>query len=141
MEIVEICGNLFDSGDCLAHCVSKDFSMSAGIAKVFLSKYGNKNELLSRNIDVGYTTWLFHENRYIYYLVTKQKYWHKPTYDSLRLTIRSLYQLCVEHSIESLSIPKLGCGLDKLEWDKVKEILIQEYPINATFKITMFYLD
>lgn len=136
MECVS--GNLFDSNDCLAHCVSKDFSMSAGIAKVFLTKFGNKEELQSRNINVGETTWLYCEGRYIYYLVTKEKYWHKPTYDNLRLSIRSLYQLCMEHQIQALSIPKLGCGLDKLEWSKVQEILLQEYPINAPFKVTVY---
>ena len=34
-----IVGDLFQSSDCLAHCVAEDVSMSAGIAKEFAKRF------------------------------------------------------------------------------------------------------
>lgn len=139
-KINEIKGNLFDSTTCLAHCVSKDFAMSAGIAVTFSNLFGGKDELKNQNVNVGEIAWLYRGNRYIYYLVTKEYYWHKPTYDSIRSSIRNLFILCEEHNVKSLSIPKLGCGLDKLQWNKVKQIIIEEWPSIINFKLDVYSL-
>jgi len=138
--INEIKGDLFESSDCLAHCVSRDFSMSAGIAVMFSKLFGNKDILLNQNVNVGEVAWLYNENRYIYYLVTKENYWNKPTYDAFRKSIRNLFILCNNHNIKSLSIPKLGCGLDRLEWTKVKQIIIEEWPIIKDFRINVYFI-
>ena len=138
--INEIKGNLFDSSDCLAHCVSRDFSMSAGIAVRFSNLFGGKDELKNQNVNIGEVAWLYRNDRYIYYLVTKENYWNKPTYDNFRTSIRNLFILCVKHDVKSLSIPKLGCGLDKLQWDKVKQIIIEEWPLIKDFKLDVYFI-
>ena len=140
VQIDEIKGNLFDSSTCLAHCVSRDFAMSAGIAVTFLNLFGGKDELKDQNVNIGEIAWLYRDCRYIYYLVTKENYWQKPTYDSLRNCIRNLFVLCDKHNVKSLSIPKLGCGLDRLQWDKVKQIIIEEWPLIKDFKLDVYYL-
>jgi len=71
ISINEIKGNLFDSSACLAHCVSRDFVMSAGI---FSNLFDGKDELKNQNVNVGEVAWLYREDRYIYYLVTKENY-------------------------------------------------------------------
>ena len=138
--INEIKGNLFDSSTSLAHCVSRDFAMSAGIAVRFSNLFGGKDELKNQNVNIGEVAWLYRDGRYIYYLVTKENYWNKPTYDNFRNSIRNLFVLCVKHDVKSLSIPKLGCGLDKLRWDKVKQIIIEEWPLIKDFKLDVYYI-
>ena len=42
---------------------------------------------------------------------------------------------CVSHGVTSLSMPTIGCGLDGLEWPKVRNILeevFQDTDINIT---------
>lgn len=117
------------------HCVSRDFSMSAGIAKTFHMLYGGKEALLSQHVTVGQVAYL-KRDKYIYYMVTKEKYWHKPTYENLRLCLIDLFRLCQLHGVNEIAMPKIGCGLDKLEWDKVKQIIMEE----ANIKVNVFMI-
>lgn len=135
-NISEIKGDLFTSDDNLAHCVSADFKMSAGIAKTFKAKFGQKEALLATGVGVGKCAVLRISSkednvsvpkiRYIFYLVTKEKYWQKPTYETLRDSLRSMYEYCKKHDITSISMPRIGCGLDGLEWSKVRKIVLSE---------------
>ncbi len=121
--LVEIKGDLFMSQTSLAHCVSADLKMGAGIAKIFRDKFGGIDELLSQEPQVGKALYLKNENHYIFYLVTKEKYWQKPTYKSLEASLISLNKILESVNIKDISIPLIGCGLDKLKWDKVKVIV------------------
>ena len=49
----ELTGDLFsvDTDVSLAHCVSEDFQMSKGIAKIFRDKFARVNELKSQSND------------------------------------------------------------------------------------------
>lgn len=118
----------------LVHCISSDFAMGAGIAKEF-TKRGVKARLIKKFqglIKIGdclitaTTGWKLEFN-----LVTKEKYWQKPTYKSLKAALinAKLYSLMVaDKGVEKpkpvkLAMPRIGCGLDKLEWSKVKTII------------------
>lgn len=65
------------------------------------------------------------ENRYIYYLVTKDKTGNGflPTYESLESSLAAMRDHMVANGVKELSVPQIGCGLDKLEWPKVEEII------------------
>ena len=56
-------------------------------------------------------------------LITKEKYWKKPDYDTLRLALIALKKETIEKRIEMLVMPRIGCGLDRLDWGKVKDVL------------------
>ena len=79
-------GNLFDSKDSLAHCISSDFKMSAGVARSFKRKYpynfpeSTNSPLFVQQID----------NRFIYHLVTKKRFFRKPTYGSSRKSLEAM---------------------------------------------------
>ena len=133
MTITEVKQDLFTvpKDYILVHCVSADFAMGAGIAKEF-TKRGVKDYLLTDLITlipkkervgkcvVSFETgWVAEFN-----LITKEKYWHKPTYDTLRKSLLSTKEVIVSLSVMvKLAMPKIGCGLDKLSWDKVKAII------------------
>lgn len=110
------------------HCISADLAMGAGIAKEF-AKRGVKAQLQRdyQDIEVGdclvsdTTGWRAEFN-----LVTKEKYWQKPTYETMRMALedtKSLYEELMSYENVKLAMPRIGCGLDRLQWDKVKAII------------------
>lgn len=129
----------------LAHCISADFKMGAGIAKKF-TETGTKAELTAmypkswngngyclRSCGVPVTNG---KCVAVYNLITKERYWHKPTYDTLRQSLESLRD---NYSASKIAMPKIGCGLDRLDWDKVKPI-IQEVFADTDIEILVCYL-
>ena len=63
------------------------------------------------------------DNRDVYYLVTKEKYWHKPTYATLTSSLQAMKAHCVKQGTTEVAMPTIGCGLDGLSWPKVCEII------------------
>ena len=129
MTINEINGDLFrvPQGYYLAHCISGDYALGAGIAKKFDAEYNMRFKLFrdyaipdgEKSADVGRA--LLIDN--VFNLVTKERCFHKPTYDTLYDTLVDMREQCEDFDITRLAMPLIGCGLDKLEWDKVKDVI------------------
>ena len=56
-------------------------------------------------------------------LVTKYNACDKPTYDDLYRSIVDLREKCKQLGVKKLVMPKIGCGIDGLDWDKVRDII------------------
>lgn len=65
------------------------------------------------------------KDRYIYYLVTKDKTGtgFLPTYESLEASLTAMKNHMLANDDKTLAIPQIGCGLDRLKWEKVEEII------------------
>lgn len=119
--------NLLDmpQGWTIAHCISADFALGAGVAKQIDQVYGMRDMVRKQYSDFDYDVWgpscLRCLN--VYNLVTKAKYWHKPTLDSLREALQDMRQCVEEDGVTKLAMPKIGCGLDKLDWDDVSPMI------------------
>ena len=122
MFIESIIGDLFDSNDSLAHCVSSDLKMSRGIAVQFREKFHEYSQLPTRAL-VGEVLVFQSGNRYIFSLITKRNFFHKPTYETLQLCLENLCEKLVLLGVNTLSVPKLGCGLDGLSWNFVLKLM------------------
>ena len=123
MHIHLIQGDVLDAEDCsLCNCVSLDFKMSKGCAYQFREEFQGVHRLkyMARNKDVGDVVFLRRNGNYIFYLITKKKFYHKPEYITLRASLRTLRQLCLNYGITRLAMPKLGTGLDQLSWHRVR---------------------
>ena len=111
----------------LAHCISGDFALGAGIAKQFVEIYNMKEKLndwfsLEDGEKYGYVgEALLVDN--VFNLVTKPRCYHKPTYDTLRSALEDMKGYIISLKITKLAIPQIGCGLDRLDWDCVKELI------------------
>ena len=133
MVFTEERGNLFelDNKYALAHCISLDAAMGAGIAKEFVKRYPDLKPYVIKTIrdnHLDYPTIVpYSEENVIFNLITKEKYWHKPTYKTLKKCLDDLVFLCEEYNIEYLGIPKLGCGLDRLSWSKVRDMIQDKF--------------
>lgn len=93
-------------------------------------EFKKTGDLLNQNVPVGGCAYLkdSKNNRYIFYLVTKAISSGKPTMESLHKSLEELRRKCQELEVTKLAIPRIGCGLDRLDWDAVK------YKINMVFK-------
>lgn len=135
MTLNEIKLDLFkvDKSYALAHCVGNDFIMGAGIATEFKKRFNHQQWLIENSKDVG--SCLLLENtdqnswKHIFYLVTKPySRSSKPTYESLEASLIDMFQQIKDKNIKKIAMPKIGCGLDGLEWNKVKQIIQQMKP-------------
>ncbi len=111
----------------LTHCISADFALGAGIAKTFDNVYNMRFKLF-RDYD-GYEyeggDALLVDN--VFNLVTKPKCYHKPTYDSLRESLEVMKSIMEISAITKLAMPKIGCGLDRLSWPDVYDIICEVF--------------
>lgn len=107
----------------LAHCISADFSLGAGIAKVFDEAYNMRFKLFRNYDDYEYNGGdaLLIDN--VFNLVTKPKHWHKPTYNSLREALFMMREQMEFLEVTKLAMPWIGCGLDRLDRDQVYNII------------------
>lgn len=129
MTITEIKKNLFEvpQGYYLAHCISGDYALGAGIAKTFDEVYDMRYKLHrffpipegERYANVGET--LLVDN--VFNLVTKQLCWHKPTYESVHDTLVQMRDMCESLFITKLAMPRISSGLDRLDWDQVRYLI------------------
>ena len=113
----------------LAHCISADFGMGKGIVVEF-----NKRFDMKRILQRTYPDYLNEWTRYkkigdciqqgkVFNLITKERYYQKPTYRSLATALIEMRDLCYEIHVDKLAMPMIGCGLDKLEWSKVRDLI------------------
>ncbi|EDV39770.1 uncharacterized protein Dana_GF24299 [Drosophila ananassae] len=123
----EINGDLFSARKdySLCHCVAADMRMGKGIAVKFRNKFGQLLTLQRQNVQPGGVAILQDQQRYVYYLVTKKTSWGKPTYELLYSSLIAMRQHMMSHNVPKLAMPRIGCGLDGLNWTKVKEMVCQ----------------
>ncbi|KGL79430.1 O-acetyl-ADP-ribose deacetylase 1, partial [Tinamus guttatus] len=140
-RIKNVKGDLFScpQTDALAHCISEDCRMGAGIAVIFKKKFGGVQELLEQHKKTGEVAVLQRDDRYIYYLITKEKVSHKPTYETMRKSLEAMKSHCLSNGVTDISMPRIGCGLDGLDWNKVSEILGEVFE-DTDIKITVYTL-
>ena len=113
----------YESEYCLCHCVSEDLAMGKGIAVLFRDKFGGIENLRSQCKAVGETAAIPSGGMRIYYLITKPKYWNKPTYETLERSLSCTKNDMIQRGYTKLGMPKIGCGLDGLEWPRVRAMI------------------
>lgn len=139
MQYKEEIRDLFSVSDdyYLAHCISDDYALGAGIAVEFDKRFEMRCKLLSTNeYHSRFANTKGHciEVDRVLNLVTKEKYWHKPTYETLTNALLDMKKKCLENDninpdtgeagqIKRIAMPLIGCGLDRLKWYKVSAIV------------------
>ena len=122
--------------------------MGKGIAVQFKLRFSSLNSLKSQQKKVGEVAFLkltanqqasfataakipqpaeAYAERYVYYMITKPKYFNKPTLEDFTKSLVQLRDLAVEHGISAISMPRIGCGLDKLDWKVVKALISETF--------------
>ena len=122
MKYEEVKKNIFDlKGYKLAHCISSDLKMGAGIAVPMAKKYKLRNGIANTELCTKHPTCIYCND--VFNLITKSKYYGKPTYDTIREALLKMKELVISNEVDKIAMPKIGCGLDKLQWGMVRDII------------------
>lgn len=129
-----------------AHCISADCAMGAGIAAQFVDWFKKEYDLNLRSLCScgGANEGTCIETGRLFNLVTKEHYWDKSTYSSLERALKCMAKTYMQnYAINSMDgteaetttivMPRIGFGLDRLEWKKVKNIIVKVFryiPVN-----------
>ena len=113
----------------LAHCIAADLRMGAGIAVAMQNAFGLRRLILQSAIASGreikcpdciLTGRVFN-------LITKARSSGKPTYRLLGAALRRMKTLALENGVTRIAMPKIGCGLDRLDWRKVRDLVQEKF--------------
>ncbi|VEN51359.1 unnamed protein product [Callosobruchus maculatus] len=107
----------------LAHCVARDLRMSQGIASEFQRLFDQVGELKRQDGRVGQVLELRSDQRRLYYLISKEKSYQKPTYRTIWEALLNLGEKLLTANVLKLAIPKLACGRDGLDWRIIRNML------------------
>lgn|SRR5574344_1401944 len=136
MDYIEIRGDLFSDmkeGVGYAHCIANDGKYGAGIAPIFIDKVFNiRDKVLSSLRSNKWTgegkailipTTYNGKQVYAFNLVTKEITWSKPTYSTVEDALQDLKRLMIYRKIKEIRLPRIGCGLDGLNWSIVSDTI------------------
>ncbi|MCI8652243.1 MAG: macro domain-containing protein [Angelakisella sp.] len=109
----------------LAHCISADFALGKGIALQFNQRFDLKRRL--RENHPGYLERFpggdcILEGR-VLNLVTKRRYFHKPTLGTMETALEKMRELCLHQGIVKVAMPRIGAGLDRLSWEDTAALI------------------
>lgn len=111
----------------LAHCISGDCSLGAGVAKQMDIAFDLKAKL-QRESSTG---WLQTGKCYliatVFSLVDKETRRDSADYGYLEDALYDMKEIALAKGIKKIAIPKLGCGMDKLDWAEVYDYIVQVF--------------
>ena len=102
----------------IAHCISADARMSKGFAETIFRRVNGLHEFCRRaktTVGSALPYWDPESSNFIYNLVTKSKFFEKPTLNNLRVSLENIRGHALLNSITKTSMPNIGCGLNKLQ--------------------------
>ena len=127
----------------IGHCIFADAQLSKGFAQ-FLSERVPRLRRTCRRAnllkDQVFPFWDSSSRRYIYNLVTKEKYLDKPDLQTLATTLQSMQSHATMHGVSTIAIPKIGCGLDQMNWQDVVKLLRDIFAYSDV-QIVVYSLD
>lgn len=106
----------------LAHCISSDAKMGAGIAVMFRKKF-NLGQFQKNAANTPYKVGSCELVDRVLNLITKKVYYGKPTYETFTMALQDMKRVALEKGISKIAMPQIGAGLDKLSWGKNREII------------------
>lgn len=130
--IIEVIGNILNAKqDAIAHCVTADYSLGAGIALALDEKYDIRNELS----EIGDSIYpdcikVVRGNKTIYNLVNKHNRYAHATLDDLKECLIKLRDQLIDDGITNIAMPRIASGKDRLNWSDVKDLIYEIFDEN-----------
>ena len=105
----------------LWHCVSSCLAMAAGFAKEVVKRFG----LAPRPAPAhpGLVVQKLSSEAFLFHMVTKQFANQFPSYSDFNTALDIAFKAAAEAGVSDVVMPRLGCGLDRLEWSVVEPMI------------------
>lgn len=118
----------------VVHCVSSDFEMGIGVAKTLATLEPTLRPMMRKAHPMGVASafvpftavWESDDGKTILSLVTKYRYFNKPTLDTLRRSIMNMASVLERNTPIGdihISMPMIASGADKIHWCKTEKLL------------------
>ena len=117
---------IFEMDTAIAHCISADAKMGKGFAKQICERMSSLQEYCrGSNSFVGSVIPYKdnNSNRLVYNLVTKWKFYEKPTLQTVQQSLKNMRSHAQLNNISAIVMPKIGSGLDQLNWNDVYKLI------------------
>ena len=127
----------------IGHCISADAKMRKEFAELLSQRIlGLRDTRRRKKLLTGQTFPLWDRvgDRYIYNLVTKTKFSEKPTLPTLSLTLDEMKSHARLYGISTIAIPKIGWGLDQMNWQEVVKLL-RDILAYSNIRIVVYTLE
>ena len=135
--------SILEQPNSIGHRISTDAQMSKGFAQLLSERVLRLWRTCRRSNVLKDQVFLFWDSswrRYTYNLVTKEKYSVKPDLSTLATTLQNMQAHATMHGASTITIAKMGCGLDQMNWqDAVK--LLRNFFAYSDIQIVVFSLD
>ena len=122
--------SLFESNMPNAHTISADRAMKKGFAESISKRYPElRHFCISIHANIN-DVLIFTDpksGQILYNLFIKQKYFQKPTYNAIFNTLSEMKDHAIANNIRSIAMPKIACGLDKMNWEEVSKIIVDVF--------------
>ena len=129
-ELPEIvCGkqnSIIQQPNSIGACISADAKMSKGCADFFSHEIPGLRPTCKRaKLLIGqvFHFWDSIGRRYIYNIVTKERFFDKPDLSTLLTTLETVKSHAAMYGVSTIAIPKIGCGLDQMNWQEIVKLL------------------
>lgn len=111
----------------MAHCLSADLRLNMGIVVQMNRTYDLKTKLkaVAPVRPVKWPDCILTGS--VFNLITKETYKSKPTLDTLTEALCVMRRIVEQEGIRYIAMPKIGCGLDKLQWEDVERRIRQVF--------------
>ena len=126
-----ICGtedSIMQQPNSNGHCISADARMGKSFADFLSDRIpGVRSTCRKGRLFMGqvYLFWDSTQKRYVYNLVTKERFCDKRNLSlpTLSKTLEAMKTLASTNGVSTIAIPKLVCGLDQMNWQEVVTLL------------------
>ena len=108
------------------HCISADARMSKEFADFLSHRIPGLRPICRKaRLFMGqvYPFWDSTGKHYIYNLVNKERFCDKTNLTTLSKTLEARKIHASKNGVSTIAIPKLGCGLDQMNWQEVVKLL------------------
>ncbi len=127
-----ITGNIFESGaDCLVNTVNCEGYMGKGIAYQFKMRFPQNNLDYVKacklgTLKIGTIHYYNEDGIWIVNFPTKDKWRANSKLEYVEKGLDQLVNFIIEYKPKTIAIPPLGCGNGGLEWNIVRELVVNK---------------
>ena len=63
----------------------------------------------------------------------------KPSEKTMRTALKELHDIVIAYGIKSIAMPKIGCGLDRMDWEVIRSFIQELFGDIDDLNITVCY--
>lgn len=127
-----VTGNLLESSaECLVNTVNCEGYMGKGIAYQFKLKFPENNKdyvkaCKTGELTIGKLHYFREDNKLIINFPTKDKWRRKSKIEYVIQGLDELKIILPKLNVRSIALPPLGCGNGGLQWNEVKQVILEK---------------